>query len=401
MEINLLNIVKQQFSSAIVQKAAQFLGEDESTVQKALTGILPSILAGVVNQSATEKGTQDLLKTLSSGLFNNTTHSSLDVLLSGGSATQGLIDAGSQISEQLFGNRVSVIVDWIASFAGIKTGSSSGLMSIGSSVLMSVLGNQFAGKSISTAEASNLLSAQKDSIIRALPMGLNSVLGLSNLTLEYPTLSSAARAEKEASTAAELVNTPSLLNRILPWALMLAAGLGGMFYLKTCNRKAPEPPQVTMVEAPAIDTVKSLQLPEGNITVKTGSFLDQLYTEAIDSTLDTDKALTFDNVNFATGSAELTEDSKGQLDDLTKIMKAYPNVAIRVEGHTDNQGNAVANKKLSENRALSVKQYLVSHGIAEGRITTAGFGSEKPVGDNATEEGRFKNRRIEAFIVKK
>ena len=123
--------------------------------------------------------------------------------------------------------------------------------------------------------------------------------------------------------------------------------------------------------------------------------------EVIDTTLDPTKALTFDNVNFATGSADLTEGLKMQLDDLVKIMKGYPKVDIKIEGHTDNQGNEAQNKKLSENRAASVKAYLASHGIVGARMATAGFGSSKPVADNANEDGRAKNRRIEAMIVKK
>jgi OmpA-OmpF porin, OOP family len=111
--------------------------------------------------------------------------------------------------------------------------------------------------------------------------------------------------------------------------------------------------------------------------------------------------LTFDNVNFATNSAVLTEGSKTQLDDLVKIMKAFPQVDIKVDGHTDNVGNAKSNLSLSEARARAVKSYLSSHGIGEKQIATAGFGSSKPVADNATDEGKAKNRRIEAFVTRK
>lgn len=401
MEANLLNIVKQQLSSDIIQKAAQFFGEDTAAIQKALSAILPSVLGGLVNQSATDTGASNLMATLSSSLYSSSSTNSLNVLLSGGSATQGLLDSGDQIVKGLFGDKKSGVIDWIASYAGIKAGSSSGLMSVGTSVLMAALGNQISGKNLGNNGLRTFLMGHVDTIIQNLPVGLNSVLGLSNLKLEYPSLSTTAQAEKAASTAQEAENVLPFFKQLLPWLLMLGVGLGGMFYLKMCNTKAPEPPQAIAVEVPVADTVKALLLPEGNISVKTGSFLDQLYTEAVDSTLDAGKALTFDNVNFATSSAELTEDSKIQLDDLTKILIGYPNIAIRIEGHADNKGDAAQNKKLSESRAVAVKKYLTSHGIAESRITTAGFGSDKPVADNNTEKGRYKNRRIEAFIVKK
>ncbi len=68
---------------------------------------------------------------------------------------------------------------------------------------------------------------------------------------------------------------------------------------------------------------------------------------------------------------------------------------LRVEGHTDNQGNAAANQGLSEKRAQAVVVWLTAHGVAAARLTAKGFGQTKPVAENGTEEGRAKNRRVE------
>ena len=406
MEINLLEIVKKQISGEILQKAAAFLGEDTSASQKALNAILPSLLGGVVNQSTNISSATNLMNTLTTEGHDGSIFNFFSNLLNGGSAIQGLLAAGDGIVKNLFGNKTSGIVDWIASYAGIKTGSASGLMSLVAPVMMGAIGKQISGSQSGISDLMHLLTGQTTFIKNALPTGLSSVLDLSNLKLDTPSVVNTAQAEKIASEAHTLVAEKSLLSRVLPWFILLLAGLAGMFYLKMCNTKAPEPPQATAVtEVPQItapvDTIKKLSLPEGDITVKTGSFLDQLYMEVVDTTLDPTKALTFDNVNFAMGSADLTEGSKAQLDDLVKIMKGYPKVEIKVEGHTDNQGNEASNKKLSENRAAIVKAYLASHGIAGGRMSTAGFGSTKPIADNTNEEGRAKNRRIEAMIVKK
>jgi OmpA-OmpF porin, OOP family len=205
------------------------------------------------------------------------------------------------------------------------------------------------------------------------------------------------------------MNEKSFMDKILPWAIMLAAGFIGLMFLRTCKSVTPEPPAITTVPEtiPAAtpmnlaDTVTIIKLPEGDIKVETGSFLDLLNKEATDNSLDSTKALTFDNVNFATGSAVLTEGSKTQLSDLVKIMKAYPKVAIKIEGHTDSIGNAQSNKKLSLNRATSVMQFLQTNGVDAARMSVSGLGSDKPRADNATIEGRAKNRRIEAYVVKK
>ena len=83
------------------------------------------------------------------------------------------------------------------------------------------------------------------------------------------------------------------------------------------------------------------------------------------------------------------------------ILKAYPAVAVRLEGHTDNTGDAAANKKLSLDRAVVVKEIMITGGIADGRIGTDGYGEEKPIASNQTEEGRAKNRRTELIVAKR
>jgi OmpA-OmpF porin, OOP family len=82
-------------------------------------------------------------------------------------------------------------------------------------------------------------------------------------------------------------------------------------------------------------------------------------------------------------------------------MKAYPKVAIKIEGHTDNVGNPASNKKLSLNRAESVMTFLQTNGVDAARLAVSGLGSDKPVEENTTEKGRAANRRIEAYVVKK
>jgi outer membrane protein OmpA-like peptidoglycan-associated protein len=82
-------------------------------------------------------------------------------------------------------------------------------------------------------------------------------------------------------------------------------------------------------------------------------------------------------------------------------MKEHPAVRIRLEGHTDNQGDANLNAELSENRAKEVKKYLVGQGIDDNRIEWIGYGGKRPMNTNTTEYLRQKNRRVEAVIIGK
>ncbi|MDX2301364.1 MAG: OmpA family protein [Microscillaceae bacterium] len=105
------------------------------------------------------------------------------------------------------------------------------------------------------------------------------------------------------------------------------------------------------------------------------------------------------NIFFDYNKYELQEKSKTELDELVKFMIENSDVKGEISGHTDNVGSDVANKELSFNRAKSVYDYLVKAGIDPARLKYQGYGASKPQGDNNTEEGRAKNRRIEFEIL--
>ncbi len=107
--------------------------------------------------------------------------------------------------------------------------------------------------------------------------------------------------------------------------------------------------------------------------------------------------LVVNGLEFETGKATIKSSALPQLDKVANSMgtKKYK---IEVNGYSDSTGSAEANKKLSEQRAVAVKDYLVKKGIKSERVVTNGFGSESPIADNKTEEGRKKNRRTEIVV---
>lgn len=107
-----------------------------------------------------------------------------------------------------------------------------------------------------------------------------------------------------------------------------------------------------------------------------------------------------ENLLFPTNSAILP-DSIAELDVLRDFMNSRPAVTVRIEGHTDNTGSVKINKSLSLARAEAVKAYIVQRGVDPKRIQTVGFGSARPIADNATEFGRSLNRRTEIVIISK
>jgi outer membrane protein OmpA-like peptidoglycan-associated protein len=108
-----------------------------------------------------------------------------------------------------------------------------------------------------------------------------------------------------------------------------------------------------------------------------------------------------DQVKFKTSSAEILPgpESAEVLNAVLKVLTDHPEIKkLRVEGHTDDRGSAVLNKKLSADRAASVVKWLTAHGIDKARLASAGFGPDKPLADNKTEDGRKQNRRVEFHI---
>ncbi|GHT90201.1 hypothetical protein FACS1894101_2400 [Betaproteobacteria bacterium] len=103
-------------------------------------------------------------------------------------------------------------------------------------------------------------------------------------------------------------------------------------------------------------------------------------------------------INFDVDKATIRPDSQDIVAEIAKLLENNPDLKIRIEGHTDNTGEAAHNQTLSENRASAVFGTLLAKGIAQNRLESQGFGATKPIADNKTEEGKAKNRRVE--IVK-
>lgn len=102
---------------------------------------------------------------------------------------------------------------------------------------------------------------------------------------------------------------------------------------------------------------------------------------------------------FETNKAVIVASSNKNLDEIVKILNEYPGANIEIQGHTDNVGDAVANKTLSQNRADAVKAYFVSKGISDSKMKSIGYGSEMPIADNATPKGKEANRRVDFILT--
>jgi OmpA-OmpF porin, OOP family len=132
-----------------------------------------------------------------------------------------------------------------------------------------------------------------------------------------------------------------------------------------------------------IVTVKDMQQ---EVTADASSLADSLQTSG---------HVAVYGIHFDIGKAVIQPDSEPILTEIVKLLQQNPDLKLRIEGHTDNQGNSVTNQSLSEKRAQAVVLWLTAKGINASRLSAKGFGASQPVGDNATDQGRAQNRRVE------
>ncbi len=149
--------------------------------------------------------------------------------------------------------------------------------------------------------------------------------------------------------------------------------------------------------------IVSVEMANGNIghtlsVLEVGLMVQEITANDILDALNKDGYIAL-NILFDTGKSTIQNESMTIVDQILDLMKNNTTLNISIEGHTDNVGDAASNKKLSNDRAKAVMDALIAKGVDKTRMSFVGWGSERPVADNRTEEGRTQNRRVE--IVKK
>lgn len=419
--MNLIEVAKGLFTSELVGKASASLGESESGISKALSALVPTVLSGVINKSSTTDGANAIAQMAneqySSGILDN-----IGSLLGGGGS--GI----SNLLSGLFGNKTDLIGSLISNFAGVKSSSSSSLLSLAVPAILSLIGKHASGNNLNAGGLASFLGSQKNAVEAALPGGfsLSSIFG------------GGSHAAAEVGSAAkafhnEPIESKSGMGWLLPILLLAAIGAASLYISSKGCKKTPattaEHSDSTMhtdtasavapVDKMVAGTVDSL----GNFIYNLGNMVSfdlpggaklevgENSTEAklirflqSSEAVDTAKGNWFDftNVRFKTNSSDITEESMAQLKNFITIAKAFPNAKFKIGGYTDNTGDEANNVTLSKNRAAAVLVKVKEMGAAASSLTGSdGYGSQFPVADNATPEGRAQNRRVSVNVKAK
>jgi OmpA-OmpF porin, OOP family len=246
--MNLLALLKDNLTPEMISKVANLVGEDVGSTATAMSGILPAVLGSVVSKASTTEGASSIMSLINSGGHDGNMLDNLGGLLSGGSSTDGLMSAGSGILSSLLGDKMSGIVSLISNFAGIKSSSASSLISLAAPMVMGAIGKQVSGGNMGTSGLMSLLAGQRDHIAAAMPAGLGDKLGgLLGMGSLYSGASSAVSgatnmASKTVSGSTNYANntveeaSSGLPKWLLPLLIAAAIIAGLLYFMKGCGK---------------------------------------------------------------------------------------------------------------------------------------------------------------------
>jgi outer membrane protein OmpA-like peptidoglycan-associated protein len=383
---------------------ARNIGESDQTVSRGLEMSAASIFSGLARKA----GDSDALRQVVD-LASKTPANAVSSALSGGQLSNPnspVMATSERFLSSLFGGGQSTVVSSIARDSGLRTAAASTIMALGAQSVLSFIGSRVRDEGMTATSLSSFLQKESAGLRGSLPAGFNEAFATNTVGPRITNPVMAQMVETDPVVAQAVRKERSFW----PWLLPLAAILLGLLWFALRHKPEVPAPVPPVAEAPVPAAVPNLgnlvtrQLPD-NTTLNfpengvEGRLLS--FIQDPSRTPDTTTWFDFDRLLFDTGSATLQPQSEEQLRNIAAILKAYPNVHLKIGGYTDNVGAADQNLKLSDDRANNVMGELVRLGVAPDRLQAKGYGEDHPVADNATEQGRAQNRRISMLVTQK
>ncbi len=401
MSFNLIESVKEILSGDMTNRMAGILGESPANVQQAIQGIIPAILTGLLLK--TDSG--DVEDTLNLA----TTAARSDIPFNLNSLAGGTINSkGMDFLKNIFGEKTSVLSDAIAGYAGISSQSASSLLSTAAPTALGVLGNHILNSNMNASGLRSFLNSQKKKVLNVLPTGifLNGIMGIDDLSGIADKFSVSELPERKEKSKAKWV---------IPIILILVAGIVVWYFMSKQTPAGNTPQAITDTVSPSKDTIKrdivaekkyTLKLPDGALLdAKKGGIEDQLIIFFTDPKSKASRRFpfNFDQLSFNNGTANITNESMVQIQNVASILKAFPKAKIKIGGFNEKGGDSTSNKLLSESRANAVAEAIEAAGVNSNQIAgVEGFGSDfAKYPAEAADSLKEKDKRISISVRSK
>lgn len=404
MSASIVDSIAQSMSSGLISRLSAATGETTPNIETGLSAAIRAMTASVATR-ANDPAAMEQIHAMALDPANDLSlPERVESLVS--RVTTGSTETSSSdfIRSLLLGNRLSNMSDSLASDAGVGTATARALFGVATSLVLSYLGRMIRTDRLDPPALSNRLDAERESILAGLPPALSKF---------YPSTGAPALDRSVATSAGEPLATNRVpatggerWRRTLTWVLpaaLVALGLWSMVGYFALMRVPEYAADGTVAKAVGTGGSVKHELPDG-VRLRfapTGTEAGLLAFIQSPESVATERWFEFDRLHFETDSAVVRNDSREQLSNIASILRAYPEVSLKIGGYTDSTGNPAANMQLSRMRAEAVRDQLQAMGVDANRLVSEGYGQERPVGDNSTVEGRAENRRVAIRVTAK
>jgi OmpA-OmpF porin, OOP family len=390
MSSSILSSLFSTFDSRAIGEIASRFGQPKEAVSKGLELSTACLLGGLASKAGDSTWLSQLFTLVSQAPSNVRVLDLMGAVADPSHATYAashLLDSGKKFLSLAFGGNQSSIVDAVGRSAGLQSGVVSSLMSMAAPMMMTALGRLVHDDHVNPAGLGNVLVNEGEGVRDLLPPGVSTLLNAPAAPSVTPSTRPVALGTVQETTR------PS---RVWWWIIPALLLIPLFFYWANRARHVVVPSTLKGFVVRMLPDNVSLNIPPNGIEARLLAFI-QDPTKAVEPAT----WFEFDRLVFDTDSATLRPESQEQLGNIAAILKAYPNVHIKIGGYTDNSGDAQHNLTLSQDRANGVEDQLVALGISPDRLEAQGYGEQFPVADNSTEEGRAKNRRVSVRVTQK
>lgn len=228
---SLVDLFGNTVNDSLVKQMADLLGESQENTSAAVNAVFPALLSALVTKGSTDSGSRSILEYMSINNLGGSIMKDLPTIMTGGPEMETLKANGADILKFLIGDRVSPLIDSVASRHNLRTSSSSNLLKVIATLMMTSLAREAGEKNMNAIELKDYLDAQKEFLTDNVPSDYNEIM---NIPGEYIT----GTADAEPVHASSQQTT---LSKLLPWIVLLIAALGLFYFLEKGSNPPPEP----------------------------------------------------------------------------------------------------------------------------------------------------------------
>jgi outer membrane protein OmpA-like peptidoglycan-associated protein len=407
MANSMMDSILAMVTPEMKQALASRLGESPQSSQGGLTTATAATLGALASKASDTGFLSQIVGMLGGGTGQSLISSLSSIASSGPSGASA--DLVNRFMPAVFGSQQGQVASAISQQSGVSASSGLGLLKMAVPLVMAYFARTQSTGGLNVSSLGNMLRAEAPNLRSYLPSDLLGAAGT--------TATGAATAVQSGVTAASgaaprwLVPAAILGALVLAWLVIRSMSppretvrTAANVTATAVNNAATSVGNTAQAAWAALGDMMKVKLPDGSeLNVPSRGVEARLVSYLNDSSAPVSDTswFDFDRLLFDTGKATLQPASQEQLTNIAAILKAYPQVKIRIGGYTDNTGDPAANLALSEDRANNVMAELVRLGVDPSRMSAKGYGDANPIADNSTDEGRQKNRRISLRVTDK